>query len=65
MKAAIQDGPLSIAVNASPDCWQFYNEGVISSANGCPTSLNHGVVVVGLHVAAGTNDESCPQEFDR
>ena len=63
MKAAIQNGPLSIAVNANPLCWQFYSEGVVTSEMECPTNLNHGVVVVGLHIAAGTDD--CPQEIER
>ena len=41
-------GPVSIAVAAGNDCWQFYDGGILSSANNCPTSLDHGVVVVGI-----------------
>lgn len=41
-------GPVSIAVSAGNDCWQFYDGGILSSANNCPTSIDHGVVVVGI-----------------
>ena len=41
-------GPVSIAVSAGNDCWQFYESGILSSANNCPTSLDHGVVIVGI-----------------
>ena len=41
-------GPVSIAVSAGNDCWQFYESGILSSANNCPTSIDHGVVVVGI-----------------
>ena len=56
MKDRIQQGPLSIGVSAGNDCWQFYESGILSSANNCPTSLDHGVVVVGL-------DESGDQPY--
>ena len=52
MKLAIQDGPMTVAVAAGNWCWRYYEAGVLSSANECPSSeddLDHGVVVVGLH----------------
>ena len=52
MKMAIQDGPMTIAVAADNWCWRYYDAGVLSSANNCPSSewaLDHGVVIVGLH----------------
>ena len=56
MKDSIQQGPLSIAVSAGNECWRFYESGILSSANNCPTELDHGVVVVGL-------DESGDQPY--
>ena len=44
----IHYGPISIAVGAGNDCWQFYSGGILSSAVECPTSLDHGVVIVGI-----------------
>ena len=41
-------GPFTIAVAAGNECWWFYSSGVLSSANGCPTDLDHGVAVVGI-----------------
>ena len=41
-------GPFSIAVSAGNECWMFYSSGILSSANGCPTSIDHGVAVVGI-----------------
>ena len=51
MKDQIQKGPMSLAVAASGGCWQFYESGILSGANNCPSSfdeLDHGVVAVGL-----------------
>ena len=52
IKAKLQDGPLSIAVAAGNECWRYYESGILSAANNCPTNLDHGVVIVGL-VEAG------------
>ena len=41
-------GPVSIGVNADNDCWRFYSGGILSSANNCPTEIDHLVVVVGI-----------------
>jgi len=46
LMAAIQLGPVSVAVEADQDSWQKYTSGVITSAT-CGTALDHGVLVVG------------------
>lgn len=48
MKSELQNGPMSIAVAAGNDCWRWYEGGILSEENNCPTGLDHGVVVVGL-----------------
>jgi len=50
MKAALQNGPASVAVSAGGKCWRNYSSGILSSAMKCGTALDHGVVVVGMHV---------------
>lgn len=58
----LMDGPLTMAVAAGNDCWRYYKEGVLTSANGCPTSLDHAVVAVGIDtetvVVPGTEGET-------
>ena len=44
--AALQNGPVSIAIAASSSYFQFYKTGVITST-GCGTSVNHAVNMVG------------------
>jgi C1A family cysteine protease len=44
--AAIQNGPLSIAIEADQQSFQFYAGGVYSDI-GCGTNLDHGVNLVG------------------
>lgn len=56
MELAIQTGPMTIAVSAGNDCWRYYKTGVLSAANNCPTKIDHGVVVVGLHKASSSDD---------
>ena len=51
MKDQIQKGPMSLGVVAGGGCWQFYESGILSAANNCPSSfdeLDHGVAAVGL-----------------
>merc|ERR1719361_386732 len=40
--------PLSVALNASSSAFQFYSSGVVRAGDGCGTSLNHAVVIVGF-----------------
>jgi len=50
MKSALQQQPVSIAIEADQDAFQKYESGVLSS--GCGTSLDHAVLAVGY----GTED---------
>ena len=45
-KAAIQQQPVAVAVQANMPCWQFYHEGVLDNVN-CGTNLDHAVLAVG------------------
>jgi len=45
LKAALVAAPVSVAIEADEDSFQFYNSGVIKS--GCGASLDHGVLAVG------------------
>jgi len=45
LKAAVNKGPVSIAIEADQTAFQYYNGGIISS--GCGTATDHGVLAVG------------------
>jgi C1A family cysteine protease len=45
LKAAVNKGPVSIAIEADQNVFQQYTSGIISS--GCGTNLDHGVLIVG------------------
>jgi len=45
MMAAVQKGPVSVAIEADQTGFQHYSSGVFSGT--CGTSLDHGVLVVG------------------
>ena len=49
MREQLQQGPLSIAVAAGNSCWRYYESGILSEENNCPTGLDHGVAIVGLN----------------
>jgi len=45
LKAALQKGPVSVAVEADQTAFQFYHTGVVTK--GCGSQLDHGVLAVG------------------
>jgi cathepsin L len=47
LATAIQAQPIAIAIEADQSCFQFYHGGVLDDAS-CGTSLDHGVLAVGL-----------------
>jgi len=51
LQSALQTGPVSVAVEADQSSFQRYSSGILSS--GCGTSLDHGVLAVGLNTAQG------------
>lgn len=57
VKAKLQTHPLTIAVDAGGSVFQFYKSGVVGKNDGCGTSLNHAVVVVGY---TDTGDDTQP-----
>ena len=44
-------GPMSIAVAAGNSVWRYYRSGFLTSADLCPTALDHGVMLVGYDTA--------------
>lgn len=52
MLERLAHGPLTVGVSAGNRCWRFYKKGVITEAMGCPTNIDHAVVLVGYHVQA-------------
>ena len=55
MKSRLEQGPLSIAVEAGSKCFKWYESGVLDSKTakkfGCGDRIDHGVVLVGIHYA--------------
>merc|ERR1712187_194334 len=52
LASAVAEGPVSVAIEADTQVFQFYKSGVLKS-NACGTKLDHGVVVVGYGVDGG------------
>ena len=38
---------MTVAVHASHSIFRYYSQGVVTSVSGCPTSLDHAIVIVG------------------
>jgi len=51
LMAAVAQGPVSIAIDASAYAFQLYNDGIMKRF--CGTSLDHGVLLVGYGVDNG------------
>merc|ERR1712054_112902 len=51
MQSAVQQQPISIAIEADQYAFQAYQSGILSS--GCGTSLDHGVLAVGYGTESG------------
>jgi len=52
LKSAIQNAPVSVAIEADRSVFQSYTSGVITSKS-CGTSLDHGVLAVGYGTESG------------
>jgi C1A family cysteine protease len=54
LKAAVKLHPVSVAIEADKQVFQFYKTGVVKANAGCGTKLDHGVLAVGYGVEDGT-----------
>jgi len=52
LRSALENGPVSVAIEADKSAFQLYHGGVITG-RGCGTNLDHGVLAVGY----GTSDD--------
>jgi hypothetical protein len=53
LMSAVQQNPVSIAVEADQSAFQRYSSGILSS--GCGTNLDHGILAVGYGSQSGTD----------
>ena len=53
LKAALQNGPVSVAIEADKQVFQSYSSGILSGT-ACGTNLDHGVLCVGWGEENGT-----------
>jgi C1A family cysteine protease len=54
LKAAVKMHPVSVAIEADKQVFQFYKTGILKANSGCGTKLDHGVLAVGYGVEDGT-----------
>jgi C1A family cysteine protease len=52
--AAVAIGPVSVAIEADQECFQFYSGGILSDPT-CGMQLDHGVLAVGYGTDSSTN----------
>jgi len=59
--SAVRRQPVSVAIDASSKCFQFYSHGILSqdSCSSVSHRINHAVVIVGFH-NVGSTDKSNP-----
>jgi len=50
IKAALELGPVNVAVSAGNDVFRNYTSGIVTEADGCPTRVDHAIVAVGWGV---------------
>ena len=48
VKAKLREQPLAVALDAGNAAFQFYKSGVVKADDGCGTTLNHAVTLVGF-----------------
>ena len=53
IKAAIEIGPVNVAVSAGNDVFRNYQSGIVTEDMGCPTRVDHAIVAVGWGVEDG------------
>jgi C1A family cysteine protease len=53
LKTAVASQPVSVAIEADTQVFQFYSSGVLDDAAGCGTQLDHGVLAVGYGTENG------------
>ena len=65
IKAALQDfGPLTFAAAAGHNMFFNYKSGVIDSTMGCPTRMDHAMVIVGYEMVGGETKTITTESYD-